>query len=82
MATAAGIATSTTVRDLDEFSDAFTKAIEADSYAYIVAKVERGPEVVDRPTMDGRENKYRFVRAIEELTAHRIFTPDMQRSYL
>jgi sulfopyruvate decarboxylase subunit beta len=67
MAAAAGIARTSTVRDLDSFQAAFTDALATDDLTMIVAKVEaRGPAafITDLPLL---ENRFQFARHLRQL---------------
>lgn len=70
MAEGAGCLNSVTVRNLEEFSANFERAINDDEMAYIVAKIKPGGhkwEWKDRKPTDGIEDKYNFVRYMEKL---------------
>lgn len=76
MAKAAGIEHAVTVWTVDEFMSAATRAL-AGGPSVIVAKVTReSPEVAPK-LMDGRENKYRFVRYLEETSGQTILKPSI-----
>lgn len=81
MAQGGGIKNSCTVRTLSEFERAATAALAADSLHFIVAKTDRTPENVPRPRIDGKENKYRFVRFVEALEGKPILLADEQKSF-
>lgn len=69
MAAAAGVPRTSTVRTLDEFTAAFTKALAADTLTTLVAKVEAvGPKafVTDLSLL---ENRFQFARHLRELRA-------------
>jgi len=63
---ASGIEKSLTVRSIEEFEKAFKEALAADGPQLLVAKVERGRPPLDPLRIDGIENKYRFLRALEK----------------
>ena len=62
---ASGIEKSLTVRSIEEFEKAFKEALTAEGPQLLVAKVERGRPPLDPLGIDGIENKYRFLRALE-----------------
>jgi sulfopyruvate decarboxylase subunit beta len=67
MAAAAGVARTSTVRDLDAFLAAFSDALATDDLSMIVAKVEaKGPAafVTDLPLL---ENRFQFARYLRQL---------------
>ncbi len=77
MGRAAGIEHAVTVWTLDEFSAAASRALEGREPSLIVAKVTpESPDVVPK-LMDGRENKYRFVRYVEETAGITILRPSI-----
>jgi len=63
---ASGIEKSLTVRSIEEFEKAFKEALTAEGPQLLVAKVERGRPPLDPLGIDGIENKYRFLRALEK----------------
>ena len=65
MARAAGVANTWLVRDLAGFEAAVDAAYRADGASFITAKVEISSRRVAYSSLDGIENKYRFVRYIE-----------------
>jgi len=77
MAKSAGVENSCTVRNLEEFKAEFTKALARKTMTYVVAKTEKGrvpvPEGVRQPLL--WENKFRFVRYIEETEGLSILKP-------
>jgi sulfopyruvate decarboxylase subunit beta len=81
VAKASGVTDACQVHEVAEFADAVAKALQDSNPHVIVAKVERSPELVERPTMDGRENKYRFARAMERDEGIKIFLQDEQKSF-
>lgn len=81
VATASGVRNSVTVADLGAFGDAARTALEARETWLVVAKVDRAPEVVPRPRIDGTETKYRFVRHVEALEQSTILPADEQKSF-
>jgi thiamine pyrophosphate-dependent acetolactate synthase large subunit-like protein len=81
MARFAGIKNSVTVKNLDEVDKTLNEALKSNELWLIVAKTERQPQVVPRPTIDGQENKYRFVRFIERLENKKILPTEEQKSF-
>jgi len=63
---ASGIKKSLTVRTIEEFEKAVKEALTAEGPQLLVAKVERGRPPLDPLGIDGIENKYRFLRALEK----------------
>ncbi len=81
LAKGAGLPRATTVRDVEAFRDATTKALASGEGWLIVAKVDRAPEPVERPRIDGKESKYRFVRFVEQTEGKTILLADEQKSF-
>lgn len=77
VAQAAGIAKAVTVRSVVEFRSAAEKALTEPGPSIIVAKVKSEMPEVGPKLMDGRENKYRFVRHIEQITGRTILKPSI-----
>ena len=69
----AGIKKSLEVKTLKDFEEIVQQALDEDSTYFINAKVEPGTANVEDPTMDGKENKYRFIRYIERTENISIF---------
>jgi sulfopyruvate decarboxylase subunit beta len=71
----AGFEHAVTVRDIAEFKNQASAAVNENGLRFIVAKVEesRGHRNIIRPTMDLLENKYRFVRYLERTEGKPIF---------
>jgi len=70
MAEGAGCLNCATVRNIEDFSANFERTINDESMAYLVAKIEPGGYKwpwKDRKPTDGIEDKYHFVRYMEEL---------------
>ena len=65
MAREAGVANTWLARTLDEFEVAVEAAYAAEGTSFITAKVEISTRRVPYSSLDGIENKYRFVRYIE-----------------
>ena len=82
MALAAGVKDAVTVADLAGFARAVTAALSSPRLWLVVARVDRDPEPVPRPRIDGKESKYRFVRFIERLEQREILPADEQKSFL
>ena len=68
MAEGAGVENSLTVRTEEEFETAVTTALSSNKLYYIVAKHDKSPAGIKlkRKRLDGVEDKYRFLRYIEE----------------
>jgi sulfopyruvate decarboxylase subunit beta len=67
MAAGAGVPRTGTVRNLDDFTEAFAEALEANELTTLVAKVEaKGPPLflTDLPML---ENRFQFARHLKEL---------------
>lgn len=76
VAAATGLEQAIGVEEIEDFSREFKTGFASDQTAFIVAKIQRIPERVPRPRMDGRENKYRFVRAMEERNDIKVLAAD------
>ena len=81
MARGGGARSPVTVRTVEQFEAAVKHALGSGEMAFIVAKIDRLPEPVPRPRIDGKENKYRFVRFVEQLEGKEIFLADEQKSF-
>lgn len=77
IARAAGIASSAMVRSASDFRVAAERALTGTGPSIIVAKVKSELPDVGPKLMDGRENKYRFVRHLEQLTGRTILKPSI-----
>jgi sulfopyruvate decarboxylase subunit beta len=66
MAKGAGVEMTATVRSADGFNDEFSRFIESGGPAVIVCKIEAGYVRGAGPDFNGQENKFRFVRFIEQ----------------
>ena len=75
VAKAMGLQRSRTVRTVDEFVSAVEAGLSADGPRLIVAKVDAGQGEVGTTPMDSKENKYRFVRHVEQLEGKVILRP-------
>jgi sulfopyruvate decarboxylase subunit beta len=70
-----GIKNSVSVDNIDDFNAETEKALNNKGVYFIDARVEIGAEDVTDPTMDAKENKYRFIRYIERTEKIQIFNP-------
>ncbi len=71
-----GVETVTTVRTVDEFAAAVEAGLGGESGpSVIVAKTDDSQAFVGTSLMDSKENKYRFVRHVEELENLTILRP-------
>jgi sulfopyruvate decarboxylase subunit beta len=78
IAKGAGISNAVEVSTIEDFTAAATKAMTGRSGPWvIVAKVVAEKPPVEPKLMDGRENKYRFVRYIEETEGTIILKPSV-----
>jgi thiamine pyrophosphate-dependent acetolactate synthase large subunit-like protein len=77
MAKAAGIANAFEIREIDDFKDLATKALAGKGPWVLVCKVQSEKPPVEPKLMDGRENKYRFVRYIEQTEGTTILKPSV-----
>jgi sulfopyruvate decarboxylase subunit beta len=75
MARSAGIDYAVTVREIGEFKKEATNAVTEFGLRFVVAKVEesRGHRTIERTNVDLLENKYRFVRYLEQTEGKLIF---------
>ena len=78
MARTAGIPNTWLVRELPEFERTVDEAFEAKGASFITTKVEMSPRRVSYSTLDGVENKYRFIRYIESTENIQIFKPPIK----
>jgi sulfopyruvate decarboxylase subunit beta len=74
-----GIKNAVTIRDITRFEQTLDEALNGNELFFIVAKVEPGEEIVPLPRQEGRENKYRFVRHVENTENIRIINPYSRR---
>ena len=82
MAEGAGIKNSFTVRTVNEFKEKMERALKLDELFFIVLKLEPGSQSFpenERKRTDGIEDKYNFVRYLEESEGITIF-PREQKS--
>jgi thiamine pyrophosphate-dependent acetolactate synthase large subunit-like protein len=77
VAKGAGISNAVEVSTIEEFTAAAKKALAGKGPWVIVAKVAAEKPPVEPKLMDGRENKYRFVRYIEETENKVILKPSI-----
>jgi sulfopyruvate decarboxylase subunit beta len=77
VAKGAGITNSVGVSTIEEFTTVATKAVAGNGPWVIVAKVVAEKPPVQPKLMDGRENKYRFVRYIEQTEGRIILKPSI-----
>ena len=77
MAQGAGIRGACTVDSVDAFREALQGAWHGRGPWVIVARVTGETESVGPKLMDGRENKYRFVRYVEESEGVTILKPSI-----
>jgi sulfopyruvate decarboxylase subunit beta len=75
MASGAGCPITSTTRDVGGFTEVASEYLDDDAFGFMVAKIEPGrhpwaPE--ERRPTDGIEDKYRFVRYIEQLERTKI----------
>jgi thiamine pyrophosphate-dependent acetolactate synthase large subunit-like protein len=77
MAKAAGIANAIEVSRIEEFKEIAGKALAGKGPWVIVCKVAAEKPPVEPKLMDGRENKYRFVRYIEQTEGTVILKPSV-----
>lgn len=77
IAKGAGISNAVEVSTIEDFTAAATKALAGKGPWVIVAKVVAEKPPVEPKLMDGRENKYRFVRYIEQTEDRVILKPSI-----
>jgi sulfopyruvate decarboxylase subunit beta len=77
MAKSAGIANAVEVSRIENFKEVVTKALAGKGPWVIVCKVVAEKPPVEPKLMDGRENKYRFVRYIEQTEGTIILKPSV-----
>lgn len=80
IARGAGIPNAWLVREPSEFQRVIDEAFQARGASFIDLKVETEPWVGHRVTLDGIENKYRFIRYIEKTEKIEILKPSGMRS--
>lgn len=79
MAQGAGIQNVTPVREPAEFEEAIDNAFQAKGASVIIVKVELGGPLVPFAALDGTENKYRFIRYIEQTENIKVIMPPPRR---
>jgi thiamine pyrophosphate-dependent acetolactate synthase large subunit-like protein len=77
IAKGAGIENTVGVRDIDTFTELARAAVAGNGPWVIVCRVVSEKPPVEPKLMDGRENKYRFVRYIEETEGTTILRPSV-----
>jgi len=77
MARGAGIDKACRVSSVAEFHDVAERALHEDGPWLVVVRVNPETEPVGPKLMDGRENKYRFVRYIEQTEGRTILKPSI-----
>jgi len=75
--TFSGISNSFEIRKTEDFTELAKKALAGKGPWVLVCKVESEKPPVDPKLMDGRENKYRFVRYIEQTEGTTILKPSV-----
>lgn len=80
MARGAGIPNVWTVTETAEFQKAIDGAYKAEGASFIDMKVETEPWLRHPVTLDGTENKYRFIRYVERTENLEILKPSGMRS--
>lgn len=82
VARSAGIKSSREVTTVDDIQDAVGHALTRNGPHFIWARIEAGRAEAPPPRYDELENKYRFVRYIEETEGISILSMPMPASYL
>ena len=80
IARGAGVTHTETVKTPAAFEEAFLRALKSDDLHFIMAKVEAGAGDVPPASLDSQENKYRFVRYIEQSEKLKILTSTLSRA--
>ena len=80
IARGAGFANVTTVKSVAEFERQFLRALTTNDLCFILAKVEVGAGDVPAAALDSAENKYLFVRYIENSENLKILTSTLSRA--
>ncbi len=78
----AGIKSSRGAATVEELREAVSDALSHDGPHFIWARIEAGRAEAPPPRYDELENKYRFIRYIEETEGINIFSMPMPASYL
>jgi thiamine pyrophosphate-dependent acetolactate synthase large subunit-like protein len=76
-AKAAGIENAFEIRDIDRFREIAARALAGNGPWVLVCKVVAEKPPVEPKLMDGRENKYRFVRYVEQTEGKTILKPSV-----
>jgi thiamine pyrophosphate-dependent acetolactate synthase large subunit-like protein len=82
MAEGAGCINCATVRDASAFREAFRRMLDDQELGYLVAKIEPGKHpwtAKERKPGDGIEDKYRFIRYVEQLEGIEIHANPLHR---
>ena len=77
IARGAGVREVHTVTTVDEFRQVAERALKGGGPTVIVARCNKETEPVGPKLMDGRENKYRFVRYVEQTEGRTILKPSI-----
>jgi thiamine pyrophosphate-dependent acetolactate synthase large subunit-like protein len=77
MAKSAGIANAFEIRKIEDFTDIAARALAGNGPWVLVCKILAEKPPVEPKLMDGRENKYRFVRYIEQTEGKIILKPSV-----
>ena len=77
MARGAGIAQASAVDSVEQFAEVARQALTAPGPWLVVVRVNPETEPVGPKLMDGRENKYRFVRYVEQTEGRTILKPSV-----
>ena len=80
IARGAGIPNAWTVTEPAEFQKAINEAYKAEGASFIDMKVNTEPWLKHPVTLDGTENKYRFIRYIEKTENKQVLMPSGMRS--
>jgi thiamine pyrophosphate-dependent acetolactate synthase large subunit-like protein len=78
----AGIQSSRTVNTVDELKDAVSQALQHDGPHFIAANIEAGRTEVPPLKYDELENKYHFIRYVEDTEGTSILRIPQSASYL
>jgi thiamine pyrophosphate-dependent acetolactate synthase large subunit-like protein len=77
VAKAAGIANAFEISEIEDFKEIARKSLSGKGPWVLVCKVQSEKPPVEPKLMDGRENKYRFVRYIEQTEGTTILKPSV-----
>lgn len=81
IARGAGFANVVTTTNVADFERAFLQALKSNELSFILAKVEPGAGDVPPASLDAQENKYRFVRYIEQSENLKILVSPLSRAF-